>query len=67
LVVFTVAALVAVTGDSGVRQVDTLHHLFGLTLAVFGFVLFAVSAALGTLVTAKASRPADVTHDPESR
>jgi hypothetical protein len=56
--VLVIALLCAMGGANGVPEVATLHHLFGLALAVMGFVLLAVGIALASLVPPKwASHP----------
>ena len=56
--VLVVAVVCALGGENGVPAVATLHHLFGLTLAVLGLVLFAVGVALTSLVPPNwAARP----------
>jgi hypothetical protein len=57
--VLVVALLCAIGGDHGAPGVATLHHLFGLTLAVLGVVLLTVGLALTSLVPPGSAPPRD--------
>jgi hypothetical protein len=48
--VLVTALLCAIGGAGAGPTVASLHHLFGLTLAVLGFVMFAVGVSLSSLV-----------------
>ena len=50
-----VAFLCAIGGEGTTPEVASLHHLFGLTLAVLALVMIAVGIALTTLVPSRAS------------
>lgn len=63
--VFVVAVICASTGDSGDRQVQSLHHLFGLTFAVIGALLLTVGGAMSSIAEKSAARSATSAQGPE--